>query len=69
MTERPFVEVATFTVWNSLESAVSFAFKRHAHKGIIARNREEGIMKAFFAAYFYPYRSAGTWRGKDPVKG
>jgi heme-degrading monooxygenase HmoA len=68
MTERPFVEVATLTVWNSLESAASFAFKRQAHKEIIARNREQGIFRAFFAAYFYPYHSTGTWRGRDPVK-
>jgi hypothetical protein len=68
MTERPFVEVATLTVWSSVEDAVSFAYKRQAHTGIIARNREEGIFKAFFAAYFYPYHSAGTWRGQDPIK-
>jgi hypothetical protein len=68
MTERPFVEVATFTVWSALEDAVSFAYKRQAHKRIITRNREEGIFKAFFAAYFYPYHSAGTWRGQDPIK-
>jgi hypothetical protein len=67
MTERPFVEVATFTVWQSLNDAASFAYKRFVHQEIVARNQRERIMKAFFAGYFYPYRSAGTWRGKDPV--
>jgi heme-degrading monooxygenase HmoA len=67
MTERPFMEVATCTVWQSLNDATSFALKRPAHQELIARNQREGIMKAFFSAYFYAYRSAGTWRGNDPV--
>ena len=67
MTERPFVEVATFTVWRSHDDATNFAYRRRAHQGIIARNDQERIMKAFSAAYFHLYRSAGTWRGQDPA--
>ena len=67
MTERPFVEVATFTVWRSYDDATNFAYRRQAHQGIIARNDQERIFKAFSAGYFHPYRSAGTWRGQDPA--
>jgi hypothetical protein len=67
MTERPFVEVATFTVWRSYDDATTFAYKRQAHQGIVAQNDRERIMKMFSAGYFHPYRSAGTWCGEDPV--
>ena len=67
MTERPFVDVATFTVWRSLDDAVNFAYQRRAHSDIVARNQRERIMKAFFAGYFHLYRSAGTWRGQNPA--
>jgi hypothetical protein len=67
MTERPLVEVATFTVWRSLHDAMNFAYKRRAHQGLIERNQRDQVFKAFFAAYFFPFRSAGTWRGEDPV--
>lgn len=67
MTERPFVEVATFTLWRTYGDAMNFAYSRRAHQSIVARNDQERIMKAFSAAYFHLYRSAGTWRGQDPA--
>jgi hypothetical protein len=67
MTERPLVEAATFTVWRSLDDVINFAYKRTAHQGLIARNQREQVFKAFFATYFFPFQSAGTWRGKDPA--
>lgn len=67
MTERPFLEVATLTVWSSIDRAVEFAYQRQARARLLARNREERIFSAFFSAYFSPYRSAGTWNGRDPL--
>ena len=67
MTERPFVEVATFTVWRSRDDAADFAYRRRPHQEIVVRNSRERIMKAFSAAYFYPNRSRGTWQRQDPV--
>jgi heme-degrading monooxygenase HmoA len=67
MTERPFIEVATFTVWQSRDDATNFAYRRRPHQEIVAQNERQRIMKAFSKAYFYPKRSAGTWRGQDPL--
>ena len=67
MTERPFIEVATFTVWQSRDDAINFAYRRRPHQEIVTRNERQRIMKAFSTAHFYPKRSAGTWRGQDPL--
>ena len=67
MTERPLLDVSTFTIWRSLDDAVKFAFTRPAHKQLLARDRAERIMSQFFAAYLAPVRSIGTWNGADPL--
>ena len=67
MTELPFVEAATFTIWRSYGDATNFAYSRRAHQEIVERNDQDRIVKAFSVAYFHPYRSVGTWRGQDPV--
>jgi hypothetical protein len=67
MTQRPFLDVSTLTIWKSLDDAVDFAYRRRAHSSLVARNREERIFSAFFFAYFSPSRSSGTWDGRDPL--
>ncbi len=67
MVDRPYFEALTFTVWESRDDAMSFAYKRPAHAGITERNRLEKIVASFFSAHFYPYRSEGTWYGRDPL--
>ena len=67
MTERSVVEVATFTVWRSLDDATNFAYQRRAHAEVVARNHRERIMKVFFSAYFHSYHSEGTWHGGNPA--
>jgi hypothetical protein len=67
MTQRPFLDVSTLTVWKSLDDAVAFAYHRRAHAGLVARNRKERIFSAFFSAYFSVSRSSGTWDGRNPL--
>lgn len=67
MVERPLVEAMTFTMWKSRNDAMSFAYRRPPHYGLTERNRSEGIVASFLYAHFYPYRSEGTWHGRDPL--
>lgn len=67
LVERPFMEVMTFTLWNSTDDVMEFARNRPAHSGLIERDRTENIFRAFFYAHFKTYRSEGTWHGQDPL--
>lgn len=66
MVERPYFEAMTFTLWQSRDDAMNFAYKRPAHVGLTERSRSEKVA-SFFSAHFYPYRSEGTWYGRDPL--
>lgn len=66
--ERPYLEAITFTVWSSSDAAMSFAYNTDVHKRAIERTHAEGLAeKGELFAWFYPYRSQGTWDGRDPV--
>lgn len=63
----PFVDLLTFTLWRSTDDAMNYAYRRSPHNDAVRRSRSEGIFRDQLFARFYPYRSAGTWRGQDPL--
>ena len=65
--ELPFLQMATFSLWRNEEAVKSFAYHSKEHAKAIALTRELDWYKEEMFARFSPYKSLGTWHGKDPL--
>lgn len=63
--EVPIVQMATFSLWKDFESVKQFAYKSKQHKEAIRRTRKNEWYKEELFSRFQPYKSTGTWLGKD----
>jgi hypothetical protein len=63
--ETPILEMATFSIWRDLNSVKRFAYEGKGHADGIRMAREGKWFKEDLFSRFQPYRSAGTWNGKD----
>ena len=60
--ETPFIDMATFSLWEDEQAMMSYAYGTAAHQHVIRRTRELGWYREELFARFQPYRSSGTWR-------
>lgn len=65
--EAPLVQMATFSLWENVDSLKNFAYNSPEHKEAIRKTRQIDWYKEEMFARFQPYRSAGTWGGRDPL--
>jgi hypothetical protein len=65
--EAPFVRQATFSVWDSLEDVMKFAYRQREHAEVIKKTRTEDWYSEELFARFIPIESFGTIRGINPV--
>jgi hypothetical protein len=63
----PFVDLMTFSVWESIEHALHYAYRRGNHRAAVKRARSEDFFAQDLIARFYPYWSEGAWDGRDPL--
>ncbi len=61
--EAPLVQMATFSVWKSLDDLKNFAYNSPEHKVAIKKTREIDWYKEEMFIRFQPYKSLGTWGG------
>lgn len=66
--EVPIVQMATFSLWKDFESVKAFAYKSKEHQEAIKRTRKNNWYKEELFARFHPYKSLGTWDGKELFK-
>lgn len=65
--EVPIIQMATFSIWKSKESVSNFAYGSSEHRIAIQKTRELNWYKEELFARFKPYKSTGTWNGKNPL--
>ncbi len=65
--ETPVGSLATFSLWESRAAARDFAYSMPDHREVIRRTRAEDWYAEEMFARFEPYRSTGTWNGRDPL--
>jgi heme-degrading monooxygenase HmoA len=63
--EVPIVQMATFSLWKNFEAVKQFAYNSKQHQEAIKRTRENEWYREELFARFQPYKSTGTWEGKD----
>ena len=61
----PIVQMATFSLWKNFESLKQFAYNSKQHQEAIRRTRKNDWYREELFARFQPYKSVGTWGGKD----
>jgi hypothetical protein len=63
--EAPLVQMATFSLWENIEALKNYAYKSPEHQVAIQKTRQIDWYKEEMFVRFQPYRSIGTWGGKD----
>lgn len=58
--ELPLVQQATFSLWESGQQMMDYAYRSKFHKEVIQKTRELGWYKEELFARFYPYKSEGN---------
>ncbi|MBK8555894.1 MAG: DUF3291 domain-containing protein [Lewinellaceae bacterium] len=67
--EVPIVQMATFSLWQDLESVKKFAYQSVEHQMAIKKTRDLNWYKEELFSRFQPYKSTGVWEGKNPLPG
>lgn len=65
--EVPFLQMATFSLWEDEEALRSFAYQSKAHTKAIQMTRALDWYKEEMFIRFSPYQSVGSWYGTDPL--
>ena len=63
--EVPIIQMATFSLWTDFESVKQFAYKSKQHQEAIKKTRQFEWYSEELFSRFQPYKSTGTWEGKD----
>jgi hypothetical protein len=65
--EAPVGRLATFSLWESLAAARTFAYSMPDQVEVMRRTRDEDWYAEEMFARFEPYASTGSWNGRDPL--
>jgi heme-degrading monooxygenase HmoA len=65
--EFPVIQMATLSIWRDEESLNNFAYHSKEHREAINRTRMLNWYKEELFARFKPYKSVGSWEGRNPL--
>lgn len=65
--EVPLVQMATFSLWENLETLKNYAYKSPEHQVAIQKTRKIDWYKEEMFVRLQPFRSMGTWNGINPL--
>lgn len=66
--ELPVIQMATLSIWKDAQSLKNFAYNSKEHREAINMTRKLNWYKEELFARFIPYKSIGTWNGKNPIE-
>lgn len=66
--EAPILRLGTFSLWRDVTAMSEFARQGPQHQRAVARTRSEHWYGEEMFARFVPFRSTGTWDGRDPLR-
>lgn len=55
----------TFTIWESLDDALAFSYRRQPHKGIVKAVREDRLLRSSMFVRLRPYAVTGAWPARS----
>ncbi|MCC7299163.1 MAG: DUF3291 domain-containing protein [Bacteroidia bacterium] len=65
--EVPIVQMATFSVWENLDSLKNFAHNSAEHREAMKKTQQIHWYKEELFTRFQPFKTIGTWEGKNPL--
>jgi heme-degrading monooxygenase HmoA len=66
--EYPWLMQATFSLWEDEESMRNYAYNSKVHREVIQKTRTLGWYSEELFANFVPYKTVGSWEGKNPLR-
>jgi len=63
--EAPVLQMATFSLWKNQEAMQEYAYAARGHQTAIKKTRQLDWYKEELFSRFQPYRSEGSWDGKE----
>ncbi len=66
--EYPWLMQATFSLWENEESMHNYAYHSKVHSEVIQKTRSLGWYSEELFANFVPYKTVGSWEGKNPLR-
>lgn len=66
--ELPLIQQATFSVWESSQAMMDYAYNSPLHREVVEKTRRLGWYKEDLFARFYPYRTMGNWTAFEGVE-
>lgn len=65
--EWPLIQQATFSLWQSGQQMLDYAYQSDFHRDVVKKTRELGWYSEELFARFVPYRAEGSWGGTNPL--
>lgn len=65
--EYPLMMQATFSIWKDQQNMREYAYKSPLHREVIKKTRELGWYQEELFSNFIPYKTIGSWKGKNPI--
>jgi len=65
--ELPFIRQATFSIWETEEHMVQYAYKNAHHQQVIRKTRQDNWYSEELFARFRVVSATGTWKGRNPL--
>jgi heme-degrading monooxygenase HmoA len=63
--EAPVIQMATFSVWENLDALKKYAYNSLEHREAIKKTHQIDWYKEEMFTRFQPFKTIGTWEGKD----
>jgi heme-degrading monooxygenase HmoA len=63
--EVPIFQMATFSVWENLDSLKKYAYNSIEHREAVKKTHQLDWYKEEMFTRFQPFKTLGTWEGKD----